>query len=427
MSRRFHNEDETFGPGSDLTILILILVLLLSAFNWSNSQLSAMAEKLLSKEHALFQLVDNTLDRPLFEQGEDAITERGKQMLRKEISKLKQSFKISDINQLLLVGHASPEANTSNVGVWSDRKTRRERENFVLSIRRAVSVADFLYLEGIPYECMSVIGYGRSLSATLRNFLENQTSPSAKTWDDYWDKTTEKKKRDFESGFKDERRVEIIGVLRKGCNCELSQTKRTGNIIKQDPIETVSQKTEAYSKEPKHKEKKKALENKKEYNISRKLYFYNDCGVPISLAITFQDQKSKWLTKGWFTLPVYEGRFLSADGEIISLSNDEIYYYAENKKHGLTWKGEAYQTNLSGRSLEMKKINASVNTQGDYSYSIKCEKHDPLRGKYLLGLSGVNIDHFIHNGKKLKNCIKIRSVMTGMPASNAGLQRDDGP
>ncbi len=173
------------------------------------------------------------------------------------------------------------------------------------------------------------------------------------------------------------------------------------------------------------KTSKYAKERKTNYNKPKYLYFHNDCGAPISLAVTYKNQMSKWLTIGWWNLPAYEGRFLASDDTKILLSSNDLYYYAESKKSGLTWKGDDYRASFNDRSLGMRKTDVAVNTQGNYSYSINCAEDDPLNGKYLLGFNGHNIEYFTYNNAKFEYGVEVSSVVSGMPASEAGLQSGD--
>lgn len=167
------------------------------------------------------------------------------------------------------------------------------------------------------------------------------------------------------------------------------------------------------------------IPNTQVYSEAKKLYFYNDCGAPVSLAITFKNEASKWLTTGWWALPAYEWRHLADNNKKILLSSSDFYYFAESHHSNLVWEGNDYSIYFDGRTLGMRRANASINSQGDFEFAINCNVLDPLKDKYLLGFNGHDLKYFTYNNIQYDYGVRVGSVVPGMPAADAGLQSDD--
>ncbi len=164
---------------------------------------------------------------------------------------------------------------------------------------------------------------------------------------------------------------------------------------------------------------------KPNYYVSKNLYFHNDCGVEVSLAITYKNASSTWETTGWWAIPAYEGRYLAESVTKIQLSSSTLYYFAESKESNIAWEGTDYSTNFNGRSLSMRKAEVSINSDGAYEYTINCNDIDPNKGKYLLGFNGKDLEYFNYNGNRYEYGVSVSSVVPGTPAANAGLESDD--
>jgi hypothetical protein len=174
------------------------------------------------------------------------------------------------------------------------------------------------------------------------------------------------------------------------------------------------------------KQEQEQVETKPQTTLNyRNIYFQNDCGIQASLSITYLNQKTEWITMGWWNIPAYEGRFL-ADGNnnYIALSSEHFYYYAETPKAELLWNGSDYNANITNRTIGMRKTYAGIDSANNYTYKINCDESDPNKGKYLIGFNGQKLDHFLYNNQRFEYGVQVDSVIPGMPASSKLISGD---
>jgi hypothetical protein len=195
--------DESFGPGTDLVISLLAILLLLLA-------LAAIEQRQAPRQ--LWELREDYREKPLFGQNDAELTERARQQLRQELPAFLDALESDWCNQLLVEGYASPEAPPD-----LDRK-ERERWNLGLSARRSMAVSDYLNDLGIPYECMFISGYGRSHSAVLASWLNADPDRTVVIWDDQ-----ALEEQHGEQVLSPERIVRILGISHDSSLCSLSR------------------------------------------------------------------------------------------------------------------------------------------------------------------------------------------------------------
>ena len=119
-----------------------------------------------------------------------------------------------ECNQLLIEGYASPEVPADR------RRHEQERWNLKLSGDRAMAVADYLYWQGVPYECMSVSAFGRSHSKTLAGWLR---PPGGRRSLFEWDAAMPEAAGEVgEARLAPERLVRIFGTHHPDSLCELA-------------------------------------------------------------------------------------------------------------------------------------------------------------------------------------------------------------
>lgn len=120
--------------------------------------------ELLSEKAALFELNSNRL------------TYSAKERLKPQAKKILELLKGGSANQLNILGYASPEPK--NIGKYTAMDG-----NLDLSANRSVAVAHYLHSLGIPYECISVTGYGRGRSEILNDWKKRGPQYTTKAWD----------------------------------------------------------------------------------------------------------------------------------------------------------------------------------------------------------------------------------------------------
>lgn len=194
------SEDESFGPGTDLVLSLFACLLMITL-------LGAVARKTETPppsaptRQQLYEFRERDRQAPFFARNDEVLTEEAKGELRRIAPGLQAGLEGGRFNHLQLLGFASPETREG-------RELERERWNFALSLHRAQAVADFLYQQRIPYECMSLSAFGRSQSKVLSGWLAAFDGRSLATWDAAGQDSPEVDEQAMAS----ERRVEIWGI-----------------------------------------------------------------------------------------------------------------------------------------------------------------------------------------------------------------------
>ena len=207
--------DESFGPGTDLVIslfamLMLLLVLAVRALYVASAALPEPE----TQSANLWELREDYREEPLFERDKAVLTPRAKAQLLHEVPAILDALETSYCNQLLVEGYASPEAPSRL------SRAARERWNLKLSVDRSMAVIDYLYRHGVPYECMSVTGFGRSHSLVLANWLKYDPMRSIIEWDDEWGDWASEI---GETALAEERVVRIFGIYHESSLCDLTR------------------------------------------------------------------------------------------------------------------------------------------------------------------------------------------------------------
>ena len=203
--------DESFGPGTDLVVsllavLLLILIQLLNAQNLHSFEEQKGPQQILVIE-------ENYDEKPLFEKDKSTLTPHARLQLRRSRSAFVDALESNCCNQILIEGHASPDAPSSLSA------SERERWNLSLSIDRSLAVIDYLYSLGIPYECMSLAGFGRSHSQVLGSWLGRDDQRNIHMWDI---SSAEFVKRVDQHALASERLVRISGIKHERSVCQIS-------------------------------------------------------------------------------------------------------------------------------------------------------------------------------------------------------------
>lgn len=203
--------DESFGPGTDLVVsmlaaLLLILVQILRP--------SPKEEDVDRRPQQIIEIRDSYDEEPLFEKDNAVLTAFAKEQLVREMPAFLSALRSDCCNQLLIEGHASPEAPSSFSAM------QRERWNLSLSVERSMAVIDFLYTEGIPYECMSLAGFGRSHSKVLGSWLGADKGRTMRIWDE---RSGVLAREIDERSLASERLVRILGIHHERSLCRLER------------------------------------------------------------------------------------------------------------------------------------------------------------------------------------------------------------
>ncbi len=118
-------------------------------------------------------------------------------------------------------------------------------------------------------------------------------------------------------------------------------------------------------------------DNKKQQSSSkvaqrRNLYFSNKCHKPIKMALAYKDSTSKWETNGWWEFKGNTSNYLASNNKNISVSDSNLYYYAEIPNTDMSWSGDDYKTTFDNRSIGMMKTSMNINSKGDYVHELTC-------------------------------------------------------
>jgi len=218
------NVDESFGPGTDLVISLFACLMILLAIGWYQDLLRVLIEELSLQVESpesesepireqLYEFRDGQHDMPFFGKDDAVLTAEAKRELDGQTDPLMEALSAGKFNQLQLIGHASADTVRA-------RPQEQQRWNLALSLERATAVADHLRGGGIPYECMSVTGFGRSESTVLSEWLEEGNGRRIEDWD---------KEGQYSDGVQlsrlsQERRVEIWGIFNPKSLCPLART-----------------------------------------------------------------------------------------------------------------------------------------------------------------------------------------------------------
>lgn len=244
------SEDESFGPGTDLVVSLFAMLLIVAVLWWYQGRLQTWLkayaharqldkfEELLHQEidaHArtqqalnqmnmeqrntseklrtqLYEFRDSVNGAPYFEQNDRRLTGQAVAALDAEVGRFVGALRGGAYNQIQIIGYASAESAKGNL-------QERQRRNFALSLARATAVADHLYNRGIPYECISVSGFGRSHSRVLASWLSSHPGEGIRDWDEHGQYSSQVEDEELAR----ERRVEIWGIWHPDSQCDFTR------------------------------------------------------------------------------------------------------------------------------------------------------------------------------------------------------------
>lgn len=250
-------ETDEYGPGSDLVLSLLSVVILVLGLVGVGQRLPAQtppqpftARKdaaVASAEQQLAQLKDENsrlaeelrvaLEQkdkgrePMISIGEivevkgfepflknrNQLSEPGKAAIIRQIGGSLELLSSSTANMLLIEGHASPEPNRRE-GSPSD-------VNLDLSALRAASVAHFLNEKGVPYACMAVVGHGRARSKLIRRIIGKGGNEAMVQWDQLFGDATFRQELQtrFDEALRGDRRIVMRAVQDDTSYCQSQQ------------------------------------------------------------------------------------------------------------------------------------------------------------------------------------------------------------
>lgn len=121
-------------------------------------------------------------------------------------------------NEIEVTGFASPEPS----GVAG------KDANLDISAERSIAVAHYLAQLGVPYQCLSVSGFGRGRSEILYgSYMKRSPQNTVESWDNLMagDKGRELRSR-LEEQMSEERRVEIAVVVDRNSSCTTEELQK---------------------------------------------------------------------------------------------------------------------------------------------------------------------------------------------------------
>lgn len=213
--------DFEFGPGTDLVLSMLALLLVLLA-------VASIAKPAVDDT---VELRDEEL--AVFEHNSARLTPAGEQMLRQKLAVLAHAAGELDANMLRVKGYASPLPKPLRLsGGTLDG-------NLDLAADRAVEAAHALYMLGLPYTCLAVESYGRSRSPLLQSYLSKHRLTI-----DEWDQKLSQGcnsslsaqecahlQGEIEKLYQRDRRVDLVVVRETDAPCTTEQLRAGLNAI----------------------------------------------------------------------------------------------------------------------------------------------------------------------------------------------------
>lgn len=173
-------------------------------------------QMILKKRNKILYTIQESDSYRKFEKGKAELTTMAKKEIKNNLKVINQAFgkNNKEANQIDVVGYASAEPFLRVGGGYVKDK------NLNLSADRAISVAHYLASLGIPYECISTRGVGRSRSSVLQKWLRQDKRRTLQQWDSRWfGGNKELMKKKYESKLNKERRIEIRAVYDKESSC----------------------------------------------------------------------------------------------------------------------------------------------------------------------------------------------------------------
>lgn len=186
---------------------------------YANLSLSDMLERLQQEIKTLNFEIERTKARVIFElreteaasfkMGTSILTNTARTKLRKESPKMLSELKKQSVNQINILGYASPEKKPLKGNADG---------NLDLSVERSIAVAHYLKSLGIPYECMKITGFGRGRSEILYKW--KQKIPGHRSIDD-WDKQGIPSTAKYKQKSREERKVVLQVVYDQESKCTM--------------------------------------------------------------------------------------------------------------------------------------------------------------------------------------------------------------
>lgn len=109
---------------------------------------------------------------------------------------------------------------------------------------------------------------------------------------------------------------------------------------------------------------------------ARQVYFSNQCRFPVRLALSYNEPSGQWVTQGWWDIDANRNTLLASNNQNIRSNNSAFFYYAEITQEPYTnysWSGNGERDlDFQGRTLRMRQVNLSLNSDGNYVLAIDC-------------------------------------------------------
>jgi hypothetical protein len=223
-----HNEEDPFGPGSDLVMSLMVALLLLVALGAGFYQISAQQKSVAdSRDNSTrkSRATDPFRDEAFAGSGMWKLHKTKEEILRSEVVKLRQGLLRDEFQLLEVTGHSSPEG--------------RQEYNMALAQLRAAEVANQLVLAGIPWECIRISAVGRGESSLLPDYWQvGARSPSVQA-----QKPRVEQNRDLRAMYSAdrlgrERRVEIDKlIMRHGSGlCQTALRSQDAAVLQPEDV-----------------------------------------------------------------------------------------------------------------------------------------------------------------------------------------------
>jgi hypothetical protein len=191
-------EDEGFGPGTDLAFKLFAIVLLAATLGFVSFSLEETARRKTSGQARRVEAIDLG-NEALFEVGTaKLLNEPTKETFAKQIRMIRDAMGNGTINQILIEGFASAEGDIA--------------VNLDLSRQRCAKILELLK-RGLPYpgQCFISTAYGNANSAVYRD-LQNQKKKAIVA-------LTKQEIKDNAKRLEQERAVKVVGMFDPNSAC----------------------------------------------------------------------------------------------------------------------------------------------------------------------------------------------------------------
>ena len=228
-------EENPFGAGMDLIVSLFAMLLIMIAvgihYYRELKELGSFFER-----QAFSQVIleitgeESKKNNVRFDKSKVNLSKKDKKELAAKKELLLQLLLTGRANQINIIGYASPEPFSLKSAkkcppedkgkFYKTTKSKQTESNIDLNLNlsalRAAEAAHYLNYLGVPYNCLTIMGVGRSRSSSLNQWLQD-SSQEIEDWDNHCAYKNTKPQT-----LAAERKVELVAVNDYGSRCAIS-------------------------------------------------------------------------------------------------------------------------------------------------------------------------------------------------------------